>query len=76
MATINFEHQGSRVGQGGKGGGATASGINTASIPGFVTNQRVVTVTRALSSVIGVSEGVYEHSGEDASGNWTYRKTD
>ena len=75
MATINFEVHGHK---GGALGAAPAvvSGVNTASVTGYVANARQIYISPAVTSVIGVTPGWYDHVSTDANGNWTYAPSD
>lgn len=70
MPNLNFEVHGSRaVGKGSTP--ATITGVNSSAISGYA-NDRVVIVTPAMATTMGVPAGPYERVGFDASGNITY----
>lgn len=74
MSTINVEvHGADRSAAKGKSGSpVTTTGVNVASITGYTLNDRILRVTPALSSTLGLPAGVYERVGQDSSGNPTY----
>jgi hypothetical protein len=69
VATVNFDLVSSI-----EAGGADnlVTGIDLTTLAGVTQFDRVIIITPAMASTSGVAPGAYEHTGTDASGNWTY----
>lgn len=77
--TVNIESHGpgAAAKTGSKAGAVvTTTGITSSSITGYTQGDRILRVTPALSSTLGLPAGLYERVGTDGSGNPTYAPYD